>query len=104
VPTGLRPSRSNHRSGGTRSITRLNDTSSDSRFSAIRTTKITLRDVREHSSTTTSPSTPPRMFAPVSPSITRSRRSSGSTPSAAPITGAAATPTGPAPATNASGA
>ena len=35
------------------------------------------RVVREHSSTTTRPSTPPSTFAPVSPSITRSCRSSG---------------------------
>ena len=48
-------------------------------------------------STTASPSTAPITFAPVSPSISRSRRSSPSSPNAAPITGAMAMPMGAVP-------
>ena len=40
------PRRSSQRSGGTRSITRLNDTNSDARFSTISTTSTMLRVVR----------------------------------------------------------
>ena len=49
------------------------------------------------------PGTAPSRLAPVSPSISRSRRSAGSRPAAAPTTGARARPTGDVPAARAIG-
>ena len=91
------PSRSNQRSGGTASITRLNDTSSAATLSASSASITPSRMLSREPSTTARPSTAPMTLAPVSPSMSRSCRSSPSSPNAAPITGATAIPIGAVP-------
>ena len=79
---------------GTRSITALNDTISAAIVSRINADQHEVaRTAARRRAPRASPSTAPSTFAPVSPSIRCSRRSSPSKPQNAPITGAIATPT-----------
>jgi hypothetical protein len=100
---GRRPSMSSARNGATLRITALNETNSDATFRASTTASVVYRTASPQPSTTASPSTPPSTFAPVSPSMRCSRRSSPSSATATPITGATDTPTAPPPSTSASG-
>ena len=88
-PHGRRPARSTQRSGGTASMTRLYDTTSLTAVSATSAASAVPRRAGARWSTAR-PSSAPRPLAPASPSIVRSRRSSGSRPAAAP-SGAAST-------------
>jgi hypothetical protein len=71
---------------------RENDTSSAATLSASSTSITVKRMLSLEPSTIASPSTAPITLAPVSPSMSRSRRSSPRRPNAAPITGAMAMP------------
>src|SRR5205807_2031728 len=84
-------------------ITRLNDTISARTFSTISTTRTLVRASFPRPRTTPRPSTAPMTLAPVSPSMRRSLRSSGSSARAAPMTGAMATPIASVPSATASG-
>ena len=89
----VRPRASKRRRIGTRSMTALNETNSAATVNRISPISTKLRGPRPTSSTTARPSTAPSTFAPVSPIIRCSRRSSPSNPQNAPITGAIAMPT-----------